>query len=81
MYDSLLQSKILCGQLGTSIRAGLALGCHVLALEDDRDIFDMLIAPFSPTPISRPQALGRVTTPPVNPAPAKKPKTDRFNCE
>jgi hypothetical protein len=60
------------------VKACIATGRHVIALEDDRLIFDALLAPLAPAKVHESAAKARITTPPVNPNPAKKPKRQWF---
>lgn len=67
-----------CFLSGSSIKACLETGRHILALEDDPLIFKAMIAPFAPITASIPKSKGRVITPPSDQPPTKKPKRNRF---
>ena len=65
---------------GASIRACQATGRHIIAFEDDQDIFSAILQPLLSKPSPPRDTLKKSAKPLVNQRPAKKPKRNRFAC-
>jgi DNA modification methylase len=65
---------------GASIRACQATGRHIIAFEDDADIFKAILQPLLSKPSTPRDTLKKPTRPTVEQRPAKKPKRNRIAC-